>query len=79
MPEDFVPLVESGAALDSMRNSDFDVLSAYGEIVDNSIQAGARKIAVRIDYLARTSVSRWVRNESRSSAKVHATGLLEQV
>lgn len=45
-----VALVESGAALDSMRNSDFDVYSAYGEVLDNSIQADATEIRVLIDY-----------------------------
>ena len=45
-----VPLVESSTALESMRNSDFDVCSAYGEVVDNSIQANARKIKIRMDY-----------------------------
>jgi Histidine kinase-, DNA gyrase B-, and HSP90-like ATPase len=45
-----VALVESGAALESMRNSDFDVCSAYGEVIDNSIQADATEIRVLIDY-----------------------------
>lgn len=45
-----VSLVESGAALQSMRNSDFDVHSAYGEVIDNSIQAGATDIKVMISY-----------------------------
>lgn len=45
-----VPLVESGAALESMRNSDFDVCSAYGEVIDNSIQANATDIRVLLDY-----------------------------
>ncbi len=45
-----VPLVESGAALLSMRNSDFDAYSAYGEVIDNSIQAHAKNIKVLFDY-----------------------------
>ena len=45
-----VALVESGVALDSMRNSDFDVYSAYGEVIDNAIQAKATEIRVLIDY-----------------------------
>lgn len=49
-----VPLVESGHALDSMRNSDFDVCSAYGEVVDNSLQANATRIRVQFKYEART-------------------------
>lgn len=36
-----VSLVESGAALQSMRNSDFDVHSAYGEVLDKRIHIHA--------------------------------------
>src|SRR5262249_1143838 len=45
-----VPLVESGTALDSMRNSDFDVCSAYGEEVDNSLQADATHVKIHMSY-----------------------------
>lgn len=45
-----VPLVESGTALQSMRNSDFDAYSAYGEVIDNSIQANAKNIKILFDY-----------------------------
>lgn len=45
-----VPLVESGAALQSMRNSDFDAYSAFGEVIDNSIQADAKNIKVHFEY-----------------------------
>jgi hypothetical protein len=45
-----VPLVQSGTALDSMRNSDFDVYSAYGEVIDNSLQAEAKNINICIKY-----------------------------
>lgn len=45
-----VPLVESGAALLSMRSSDFDAYSAYGEVIDNSLQANAKNIKIRFDY-----------------------------
>ena len=41
-----VTLVEDGAALLSMRNSDFDAYSAFGEVVDNSIQAAAKNVKV---------------------------------
>ena len=30
--------IEQGTALESMRASDFDCYSAYGEVIDNSIQ-----------------------------------------
>jgi hypothetical protein len=52
MPE--VPLVESGTALESMRNSDFDVCSAYGEVVDNALQADAKHVRIRMDYKSKT-------------------------
>ena len=35
-----VKLVNDGQAILSMRESDFDAYSAYGEVIDNSIQAG---------------------------------------
>ena len=53
-----VPLVESGRALDSMRNSDFDVCSAYGEVVDNSIQANAHQVKICMVYKAKTPAMR---------------------
>lgn len=34
-------------AIDSLRNSDFDSVSAYGEVVDNAIEAGAKHIRIR--------------------------------
>lgn len=45
-----VRLFEDANALDSLRNSDFDAVSAYGEVVDNAIEAKAQK--VRIQFLA---------------------------
>jgi hypothetical protein len=50
-----VALVESGAALLSMRNSDFDAYSAFGEVIDNSIQAEASEIKVLFSYTPATS------------------------
>lgn len=43
--------VEQDTALESMRASDFDCYSAYGEVVDNSIQAYANDI--RIEFIER--------------------------
>lgn len=54
---DSVPLVESGTAIESMRNSDFDVYSAYGELVDNSLQAEAATIRIQINYKPKTPSS----------------------
>jgi hypothetical protein len=36
-------------ALDSLRNSDFDSISAYGEVVDNSIQANSKNIRIHFE------------------------------
>lgn len=45
--------VEQDTALESMRASDFDCYSAYGEVVDNSIQANADDI--RIEFQENSS------------------------
>jgi hypothetical protein len=45
-----VRFVRESTALLSMRDSDFDAYSAYGEVLDNSIQADANTIAVRVDF-----------------------------
>ena len=44
-----VRFFEDGNALDSLRSSDFDALSAYGEVIDNSIQAGATEINLKFE------------------------------
>ena len=41
-----VKLVNDATAILSMRDSDFDAYSAYGEVVDNSIQAEAKRIYI---------------------------------
>ena len=41
--------VEQDTALESMRASDFDCYSAYGEVIDNSIQAFATDIRIFIE------------------------------
>jgi hypothetical protein len=38
-----------GRALESLRNSDFDTLSAIGEVIDNSIEAKTKKIHISLD------------------------------
>jgi hypothetical protein len=45
-----VSLVNDGAALQSMRNSDFDAYSAMGEVIDNSIQAKAKNLWVHVEH-----------------------------
>ena len=49
-----VLLVDNALAFKSMRSSDFDAYSAYGEVIDNSIQADARNIKVMVSYQPRT-------------------------
>lgn len=41
--------VEQDTALESMRASDFDCYSAYGEVIDNSIQANATDIRIKFE------------------------------
>ena len=41
--------VEQDTALESMRASDFDCYSAYGEVIDNSIQANATDIRLKFE------------------------------
>ena len=45
-----VLLVDNALALKSMRNSSFDALSAYGEVIDNSLQAGAKNIDIYLEF-----------------------------
>ena len=40
--------VHVGRAFESLRNSDFNTVSAIGEVIDNSIQAGAKNIRIKI-------------------------------
>lgn len=42
-------LVQQGTAILSLRDSDFDSNSAYGEVLDNSIQANAENIDIVFD------------------------------
>lgn len=40
--------VHVGRALQSLRNSDFDTLSSMGEVIDNSLQANAKNVRIRL-------------------------------
>jgi hypothetical protein len=42
-------LINEARALESFRNSDFDVYSAYGEVVDNSVQAEATWVKIKME------------------------------
>lgn len=46
--EEQIRFVSDATALLSMRDSDFDAYSAYGEVIDNSIQADATSIKIMI-------------------------------
>lgn len=50
-----VRLFTDAHALDSLRNSDFDAISAYGEVVDNSLEARAKNIKIRIKTATRNT------------------------
>ena len=41
-------LFHVGRAFESLRNSNFDTVSAIGEVIDNSLQAGAKNVRMRI-------------------------------
>jgi hypothetical protein len=51
--------IEQDTALESMRASDFDCYSAYGEVVDNSIQANASDIRIEIEPRKDTAAARF--------------------
>lgn len=44
-------LVSVDAALESMRDSGFDLPTAVGEVVDNSIESTARHIKIKTGFL----------------------------
>jgi len=46
-------LCKDGYLIQSLRKSDFDCYSAYGEVVDNSIQAEAKNIKIEFDSISR--------------------------
>src|SRR5260221_716094 len=52
-----VLLVDNARALESLRNSDFDAYSAFGEVIDNSIQANAKRIDIKVIYTPRSGRS----------------------
>ncbi len=44
-----VQFIDNALALQSLRDSDFDVYSAYGEVIDNAIQADATWIKIHFE------------------------------
>jgi len=55
--ENGAELVSAASALIAMRNSDFDELSAYGEVIDNSIQAEASFVKIKLENDGRNILS----------------------
>lgn len=52
-----VKFIDNAMALQSLRDSDFDVYSAYGEVIDNSIQAEATWVKINFN-MTRSSAKR---------------------
>ncbi len=48
-------------AIDSLRSSDFDAVSAYGEVIDNAIEANAKNIRIKTSQKQSKNRSRFVR------------------
>ena len=46
-------LCKDGFLIQSLRKSDFDCYSAYGEVIDNSIQADAKNIKIEFESVTR--------------------------
>lgn len=53
-----VSLILTGQAIASLRESDFDMVSAVGEVIDNSLQAGASEINVALKEVDRPAKGR---------------------
>lgn len=49
MSDTSIPFFEAGPAVQSLRESEFDALSAYCEVIDNSLQADAATVKIRFD------------------------------
>lgn len=55
MSKEKISPVAVGAALKSMRNTDFDIQTAICEVIDNSFQAEAKNVKITIAYSDKTS------------------------
>ncbi|HEY3821768.1 MAG TPA: ATP-binding protein [Polyangiaceae bacterium] len=47
-----IPAIKSGAAIQSLRHSGYDIAAALGEPIDNSLEANANRIEVRLEERA---------------------------
>ena len=61
-------LCKDGYLIQSLRNSDFDCYSAYGEVIDNSLQADAKNISIEFDCVSRGTG----RNQKEIISKIHS-------
>lgn len=52
MKEEIVRIFSDAQAIQSERASDFDVYSAYGEVLDNSVEADAKNIKIKFNTSA---------------------------
>lgn len=77
--KDRILAIESHHLLHSLRASDFDIPSAIGELVDNSIQAGAKKIHLNIEPTFRTIFSYIIFFVLFSHQFQHFNGFLIQI
>ena len=50
-----IPPIKVGTALKSMRNQGFSILTAMCEVIDNSMQAGAKKVKINMRYSQESS------------------------
>jgi len=53
--ETSVALVKIDTALKSLRSSEFDTPAAVGELIDNSIQACAKAVSIRLSEAQRAA------------------------
>ncbi|GGK70008.1 histidine kinase [Planomonospora parontospora subsp. parontospora] len=53
-----IPVVLTGQALQSLRDSGYSLAAAMGEVIDNSLEAGANNVLIRMDEAPATSRSK---------------------
>ena len=56
--ETTVALVKVDTALKSLRSSEFDTPAAVGELIDNSIQAGAKTVRIKLSETQRAAAGK---------------------
>src|SRR4051812_35679795 len=61
-----VPVVLTGQALRSLRDSGYSIAAAFGEVIDNALEANANSILIRMDE-----------REERGKAHVHRVAFVD--